>query len=157
MTISQRGVAMSEERRSVVTLRVERTQTAVQGMPQFFGISGASAGARHISMNLTAFPPGGRARVHYHRGYETAIYGLSGRIALCSGPALEEVCLIERGTFCFIPPELPHVAFNLSDSEPAEAITARNDPVEQENVVLAPELEPLVEALLARHKTMLEA
>lgn len=149
----EREDGMGEETRKVVTLKADGTRTAVQGMPQFFGISGASAGARHISMNLTAFPPGGCAKVHYHRDYETAIYGLSGRIALCYGKALEEMCLIERGIFCFIPPALPHVAFNLSDTEPAEAITARNDPVEQENVVLTPELEPLVEGLLARQKT----
>jgi uncharacterized RmlC-like cupin family protein len=30
---------------------------------------------------------------------------------------------------------VPHQAFNLSDSEPARAIVARNDPAEQENVV----------------------
>lgn len=43
------------------------------------------------------------------------------------------------GTFCFIPPELPHKAYNLSETEPALAVTARNDPREQENVVLTPE------------------
>jgi len=35
----------------------------------------------------------------------------------------------------WIPPGQPHKAINLSDSEPARAIVARNDPAEQENVV----------------------
>ena len=34
-----------------------------------------------------------------------------------------------------IPPGEPHLAINLSDSEPARAIVARNDAAEQENVV----------------------
>ncbi|MEM8665017.1 MAG: cupin domain-containing protein [Pseudomonadota bacterium] len=140
------------QKQNVVALKPDTTAVAVQGMPQFFGISGATAGTRQISMNLTAFGPGGRAKVHLHKDYETAIYGISGRIALCYGARLEEHCLIEAGTFCFIPPDIPHVAFNLSDTEKAEAVTARNDPAEQENVVLTPELEGLVDALMTKHK-----
>lgn len=137
--------------RSVITLTPGTTSEARQGMPQFFGISGASTGAQGISMNLTAFGPGGRAKVHFHRDFETAIWGVSGRIALYWGNDLEHRCLIEPGTFCFIPPEVPHVAFNLSETEPASAVTARNDPAEQENVVLVPELEPRADALAAEH------
>ncbi len=137
--------------RSVVTLKPETTTQARQGMPQFFGISGSSAGASAISMNLTAFGPGGRAKVHYHRHFETAIYGVSGRIALHWGDRLQNACLIEPGTFCFIPPDIVHVAFNLSLTEPATAISARNDPAEQENVVMVPELDPEVDALVARY------
>jgi uncharacterized RmlC-like cupin family protein len=137
---------------TVVTLTPDTSATAVQGMPQFFGISGATAGARGLSMNLTAFGPGGKAKAHYHRDFETAIYGLSGRIALFHGPALEEVSLIEPGTFCFIPAGVPHVAFNLSDTQPATALSARNDPAEQENVVLTPDLDGLRDADAARLK-----
>nr|WP_229583214.1 cupin domain-containing protein [Paracoccus sp. S-4012] len=97
-------------------------------------------------MNLTAFPPGGKAKAHYHRGFETAIYGLTGRMALYHGPQLEEMSLIEPGSFCFIPAGIPHVAFNLSETEPATAISARNDPAEQENVILVPELDGLRDA-----------
>lgn len=130
----------------VTILNPDTTAIAKQGMPQFFGISGATAGAQGISMNLTAFGPGGKARAHYHRGFETAIYGMTGRIALYHGPRLEELSLIVPGTFCFIPAGIPHVAFNLSDTEPATALSARNDPAEQENVVLTPELDGLRDA-----------
>lgn len=125
----------------VKILRPETTDVARQGMPQFFGISGASAGTTGLSMNLTAFGPGGAARAHYHRDFETAIYGVTGKIALFYGPALENECVIEPGVFCFIPPWIPHKAFNLSDTELATALSARNDPKEQENVVLTPELD----------------
>lgn len=137
---------MSDTDPKVVTLRSEATTTAVQGMPQFFGISGQTAGAKGLSMNLTAFPPGGKSKAHFHRDFETAIYGISGQIALYHGPNLEHRSLIEPGIFCYIPAFVPHVAFNLSDTAAATALSARNDPAEQENVVLAPELDGKVDA-----------
>ena len=51
------------------------------------------------------------------------------------GPDLAASVISEAGDFLFIPPGEPHLAINLSESEPARAIVARNDPAEQENVV----------------------
>lgn len=147
---------MTQEQ-DVVIIKPETTQIARQGMPQFFGISGATAGAKNISMNVTAFGPGGKAKAHYHRDFETAIYGVSGMIALYHGHELEKCSLISPGSFCYIPAFLPHIAFNLSDEEPAVAITARNDAAEQENVVLTPELDGRVDHLVARQKADLAA
>ncbi len=130
-----------ETAQEVKILRPATTDVARQGMPQFFGISEASAGTTGLSMNLTAFGPGGAAKAHYHRDFETAIYGVTGKIALFYGKELENEVLIEPGVFCFIPPWIPHKAFNLSETEPATALSARNDPREQENVVLTPELD----------------
>jgi len=115
------------------------TEIARQGMPQFFGVSEASVGAGGISMNLTVFPPGGSSKAHLHREFETAIYAISGRVQLFYGDRLEHTCTLEPGTFCFIPADLPHKAYNLSTTEQAVSVTARNDPREQENVVLTPE------------------
>jgi uncharacterized RmlC-like cupin family protein len=42
------------------------------------------------------------------------------------------------GDFIFIPPDVPHQPFNLSDTEPAIAIVTRNDPDEQEHVLVYP-------------------
>ena len=123
----------------VILIRPPSTEMARQGIPQFFGISESSAGATGISMNLTAFPPGGSSQAHLHRHFETAIYTMSGRIALFHGDRLDEHVILEPGTFCFIPPGVPHKAYNLSTEEPATAVTARNDAREQENVVLTPE------------------
>lgn len=132
---------MSEVTQDVVIIRPDATSQARQGMPQFFGISGASAGSTALSMNLTAFGPGGSAKAHYHRNFETAIYGVTGHIALFYGKELENEVLIEPGVFCFIPPFIPHKAYNLSDTNSATALSARNDAQEQENVVLTPELD----------------
>ena len=40
----------------------------------------------------------------------------------------------EQGDFLFIPPNVPHEAINLSATEPARAIVARNHPAEQDKV-----------------------
>ena len=47
------------------------------------------------------------------------------------GPGLAKSVINEAGDFIFIPPDVPHQPFNLSDSEPAQAIVARNDANEQ--------------------------
>ena len=39
------------------------------------------------------------------------------------------------GEFLFIPPGMPHEAMNLSATEPARAVVARNDAAEQDRVV----------------------
>jgi uncharacterized RmlC-like cupin family protein len=110
--------------------------TSHQGLPYFVGVSRTSAGASAISLNLIVVPPGGAARPHIHVGYETAIYQLSGQIETKYGPGLRESVISTAGDFLFIPAGLPHQPVNLSDTEPAMAVVARNDPEEQESVVL---------------------
>jgi uncharacterized RmlC-like cupin family protein len=118
----------------VVTVRPDREVATRQRLPYFVGISGATAGTKGLSMHLVVIPPGGVAAPHLHREFETAIYVLEGRVETRYGPGLEQSVINVAGDFLFIPPDLPHQAFNLSDSEPARAIVARNDPNEQENV-----------------------
>jgi uncharacterized RmlC-like cupin family protein len=129
----------SEARGAVVVLEAPQVDEARQGMPVFFGISEQTAGARGISLNVTSFPPGGMSKAHMHRDYETAIRHLDGRVAIFYGDRLEDVVVLEPGSYCYIPPWVPHKAFNLSSTERAHSVTARNDPREQENVVLTPE------------------
>ena len=120
------------------TVRAIRPGHAVstrQGLPYFLGVSGGTAGARGLSMHLVVIPPGARAEPHAHRGYETAIYVLEGRVETRWGEGLAASVVSEAGDFLFIPPGVPHEAINLSASEPARAIVARNDPAEQDNVV----------------------
>jgi uncharacterized RmlC-like cupin family protein len=109
--------------------------TTRQGLPSFVGISQATAGAKGLSMNLVVIPPGGAAKPHLHRGYESAIYLLKGRVETRYGRGLRQSVVNEAGDFIFIPPDVPHQPRNLSSTEPALAIVARNDPNEQENVV----------------------
>ena len=120
---------------TVRALRPEREVLTRQRLPYFVGISGQSAGARGLSMHMVVIPPGARAEPHAHRGHETAIYVLEGRVETRYGAGLAQSVVSEAGDFLFIPPDVPHEAINLSATEPGRAIVARNDPAEQDNVV----------------------
>ncbi len=124
----------SEDKNKIITVRPDEEVMSRQSLPYFVGISEDSAGATGISMNLIIIPPGGAADAHLHRGYETAIYVLEGRVKTFYGPGLKESTINEAGDFMFIPADVPHQPTNLSDTEPAKAIVARNDPNEQESV-----------------------
>ncbi len=118
----------------IITIRPDSTTMTRQGLPNFVGISASTAGAQGISMNLIVIPPGGAAQPHLHRGYETAIYLLAGRVETRYGPGLRQSVINQAGDFIFIPANVPHQPVNLSDTEPARAIVARTDANEQESV-----------------------
>ena len=120
---------------TVRALRPEREVLTRQRLPYFVGVSGHTAGARGLSMHLVVIPPGARSEAHSHRGHETAIYVLEGRVETRYGEGLAQSVVSEAGDFLFIPPGVPHEAINLSATEPARAVVARNDPAEQDNVV----------------------
>ena len=86
-------------------------------------------------MHLVVVPPGAAAEPHVHEGYETAIYQLEGRVETRYGDGLEQSVVTGAGDFLYVPPGVPHQAVNLSETEPAVAIIARNDANEQERVV----------------------
>ncbi|HEV8624657.1 MAG TPA: cupin domain-containing protein [Acidimicrobiia bacterium] len=118
---------------AMTVVRPDSETLSRQCLPYFVGVSGASTGATGISMNLVVIPPHGSAEPHYHRGFETAVYMMKGRVDVRYGPELEEVLVLEQGDFLFIPADMPHQPIN-HDDEPALAIVARNDANEQESV-----------------------
>jgi uncharacterized RmlC-like cupin family protein len=126
---------MEQDKSKIVTIRPGVEVMSKQRLPYFVGISEASAGARGISMNMIVIPPGGAAQPHVHMGYETAIYILQGKVKTLFGPGLNQSQVNEMGDFLFIPADLPHQPVNLSQTEAAIAIVARNDANEQESVV----------------------
>ena len=117
-------------------------QSGRQHQTYFEGISSRSAGSRAICMHLVLIPPAAQTAAHLHAGHETAIYVLSGSAETWYGPGLEERLVAREGDFLYIPAGMPHLARNLSSSEPCRVLVARTDPDEQESVVLLPELEP---------------
>jgi uncharacterized RmlC-like cupin family protein len=115
-------------------IRPDRAVDTLQRLPYFIGVSGSTVGARGLSMHLVVIPAGARAEPHIHLGYETGIYVIEGRVETRYGEGLTESIVSEAGDFLFVPPGVPHEAINLSDTEPARAIVARNDPAEQDKV-----------------------
>lgn len=119
---------------TVLALRPDAAVMTTQRLPYFVGISGETAGATGLSMHLVVIPPGARAAPHRHLGYETGIYVLAGRVLTRWGERLEHETISEAGDFLFVPPGIPHEAVNLSATEPARAVIARNHPAEQDLV-----------------------
>ncbi len=125
----------NEQPQELVTVKPTTELQTRQGLPYFLGISGETAGTKGLSMHLVTIPPGGIAAPHRHQGFETAIYVLEGQVETRYGKGLKQSVINTAGEFLFIPPDVPHQAHNLSLTEAARAVVARNDPKEQENVV----------------------
>jgi uncharacterized RmlC-like cupin family protein len=105
------------------------------------GISAQSAGAQRIHLQIVRIPPAARSKAHKHEGHESAIYILSGESGCWYGEKLQHHLIARAGDFLYIPANMPHLPYNLSDAESCVAVIARTDPNEQESVVLLPELE----------------
>src|SRR5262249_47031683 len=114
-----------------------------QGISHTPAISAETAGACAIHMQLLTIPPGGRAKAHKHATHETAIFVLSGAGGMHYGERLQQHPLARSGEFMYIPADVPHLPYNLSQAEPCIAVVARTDPNEQESVVLLPELDAI--------------
>jgi uncharacterized RmlC-like cupin family protein len=118
----------------IITVRPSETIDTIQKLPNYVGISGKTAGATGISMNVVIIPPSAKAEPHFHNGYETAIYLLKGNVQTFYGKNLSKSVINQQGDFIFIPDGVPHQPVNLSSTEEAIALVSRNDPNEQESV-----------------------
>jgi uncharacterized RmlC-like cupin family protein len=118
----------------IITVRPSETIDTIQKLPNYVGISGKTAGATGISMNVVIIPPSAKAEPHFHNGYETAIYLLKGNVQTFYGKNLSKSVINQQGDFIFIPDGVPHQPVNLSSTEEAIALVSRNDPDEQESV-----------------------
>ena len=120
--------------KDIVTVRPAEKIDTIQQLPNYIGVSEKTAGAKGISMNIVVIPPSAKSEPHFHNGFETAIYLLKGEVQTFYGENLSKSVVNKTGDFIFIPDGVPHQAVNLSRSEEAIAVVARNDPNEQENV-----------------------
>jgi uncharacterized RmlC-like cupin family protein len=125
---------MNQNQAKVLAVRPEREVMTTQRLPCFVGVPGATVGSKSLSMHLVVIPPGATSEPHVHQEYETAIYVLQGKVRTRWGAELENEVVSEPGDFLFVPPGVPHDATNLSQTEPARAIVARNHPAEQDLV-----------------------
>jgi uncharacterized RmlC-like cupin family protein len=115
--------------------------TGKQGFAYAPAISAETVSSSAIHMQLLTIPPGGRAKAHKHEAHETAIYVLAGSGGMYFGERLEQHLVASSGEFMYIPANVPHLPYNMSQIEPCVAVVARTDPNEQESVVLLPELD----------------
>jgi uncharacterized RmlC-like cupin family protein len=121
-------------------VRSDATYEGAQGLTHRAGLSAESAGTRGICMTVVIMPPGARARAHYHRDIETAIYVLEGEAVTHFGDALQHRVTCRAGDYVYIAPNTPHVVVNRSDRE-CRAVVTHTGPDEQAGIVLLPELD----------------
>ena len=108
---------------------------AKQRVPYLVGVSAKQTGAQFLSMQLVTLPPGGSCRPHIHVDSESALFIMSRDVETLFGKDLAKSVISHAGDFIFISAGVPHQGRNLSDTEPAIAVVARNDADEQERVV----------------------
>ena len=93
-------------------------------------VSAATAGASNLYMGVFRVPPGARSRPHFHEASESACYMLSGRMRIRWGDRLEQQLVLEPHDLLYVPPRETHVLENLSETEAAQYVVARNSPSE---------------------------
>ena len=98
-------------------------------------ISQTTAGAHNIYMGRFRVPAGARSRPHFHEGCESALYMLTGSVRIRWGDHLEQDLEVTAGDMLYVPPNVTHIVENLSDSEPADYVVARDSPLEDAVVV----------------------
>ena len=125
----------------LAVVRAGAVFTGKQGNLYEPAISAEAVGSKGLHMQIVHIPPGSVARAHKHEAHETAIYVLSGESGVWYGDNLEHHETAVAGEFCYIAAGVPHMPYNISDTDDCVAIIARTDPNEQESVVLLPELE----------------
>jgi uncharacterized RmlC-like cupin family protein len=128
------------------TCQVVRAKEAAAGVTGFNyaqGISSATVGAKALCLQLATIPPGARTKAHLHRDHESAAYVISGQLIFWFGEGLRENITAGPGDFIYIPPGVPHLSTNGSNTEPVIAVLARTDPNEHESTTLLPELDGL--------------
>ena len=116
-----------------MTMRVVRPgpeKEVPRGVVEGAEVSRETVGATHLFMAVFRLPPGARSRPHYHEHCESACYMVSGSMRIRWGERLEEEVVLEPRDLLYVPPHETHVLENLSETEPAEYVVARDSPTE---------------------------
>ena len=111
-------------------IRPSGTHEEPRGVIGGHEVSRETTGSNNLFMGIFRLPPGAKSRPHYHANCESACYMLSGSMRIKWGERLENVVELERGDMLWVPPHETHVLENLSDSEAAEYVVARDSPTE---------------------------
>lgn len=124
-------------------LKANAPYVGKQGFTYAPAVSAQTVGSAGLHMQLITMPPGAKAKAHMHESHETAIYVLSGESGTWYGPRLEHHVIARASEFVYMPPGIPHLPYNLSQSEPVSAVIARTDPNDQESVIFLPALDAI--------------
>jgi uncharacterized RmlC-like cupin family protein len=133
------------ERAGDCVIRGSESFESQQGPTYAPGVSAETVGAKSLFLGVVTMQPGARTKSHIHEEHESAFYFVSGdEIEVWTGERLEHKEIARPGDFLFIPPRVPHVVVNRSETEPAVFVGARNEPTAKESVLMLPDLDELV-------------
>ncbi len=99
------------------------------------GLSGKNTPSTKLSMNKAFIPPGGVAAAHIHVDFDVMVCLLKGSVRHEFGPGCRKSVVHNAGDMFYIEPGLPHEVFNCSETDWVEAIVARSDASEWQNIV----------------------
>ena len=102
-----------------------------QGLTLTTGVSRETVGSNALCMRLMMLPPGTRGTPHSHKGHESAIWVAMGEAEIWHGPGLCGRTVVHAGDFLYIPPGIPHLPVNRSETKMMVAVMARTDPAER--------------------------
>jgi uncharacterized RmlC-like cupin family protein len=125
---------VTRQRASCVVIRPDAVEQ--QGLTLSTGVSRDTVGSKGLCMRLMMLPPGTRGTPHSHNGHESAIWVAMGEAEIWHGPGLCGRTVVHAGDFLYIPPGIPHLPVNRSETRMMVAVMARTDPAERESVVL---------------------
>jgi uncharacterized RmlC-like cupin family protein len=125
---------VTRQRASCVVIRPDAVEQ--QGLTLSTGVSRDTVGSKALCMRLMMLPPGTRGTPHSHNGHESAIWVAMGEAEIWHGPGLCGRTVVHAGDFLYIPPGIPHLPVNRSETRMMVAVMARTDPAERESVVL---------------------
>jgi uncharacterized RmlC-like cupin family protein len=124
----------TRQRASCVVIRPDAIEQ--QGLTLSTGVSRDTVGSKALCMRLMMLPPGTRGTPHSHNGHESAIWVAMGEAEIWHGPGLCGRTVVHAGDFLYIPPGIPHLPVNRSETRMMVAVMARTDPAERESVIL---------------------
>ena len=89
------------------------------------GVSPKNTDSTGLWLGKVHTAPGHVSEAHHHGDAETAGYVLQGRAFILYGEDYQERVELEAGDFIFVPPHVPHIEGNASDTEELIWMTAR--------------------------------
>lgn len=126
-------------------VRGSESYESQQGPTYAPGVSAETVGAKALFLGVVTMDPEARTKSHVHAHHESAFYMVSGdEVEVWTGDRLDHKEVAHPGDYLFIPPRVPHVVVNRSETTPAVFVGARNEPTAQESVVMLPDLDSLV-------------
>ena len=96
------------------------------GLTLVTGVSHGNTPATRIWAGLGGNKPGCRSLPHHHGEAETGCYVLSGHARLYFGESFKEHIDLTAGDYLFVPPGVPHIECNMSETEDMWMVVSRS-------------------------------